>query len=358
MRHIISVISLILCIIGGFFMFSFFWSGTLYAEYAKLWDYRRLHPEFLPDTKVISLLDAGHHRTYADILWINMIQYIGDNIGNGKFSDYTPPLLAKITEMHPYFTKAYILWVLLSPSLDVDKPDYEKSKHIAEESLKLGIKGIEKTCDMKKIGVIHTKEMNTTLWNEEDIQNPCNDGMLPYYIAYVASNLWDTKEAEEYYKIASMNTDAPKASRFLWLLMRAKAGDYIEVAKKFLLIAVDGYDEDPYICRSNALEILKKIGNNTTLSLETIEWIGRKEKEILPPKDIHNPLAASATNCHDSTMRGIKQLYLSYIRDKSLPFPEISKWEELIEKKIIPFIPILEEQKASWENWTVIKMIW
>ncbi len=351
----ISRISLTLCIIGGFFVFSYIWSGILYAEYSKLWDYRRLHPEFLPDTKVISLLDAGHHTTYADILWINLVQYIGDNIGNGKFNDYAPPLLSRITEMHPYFTRAYILWLLLSPSLDPDKVGYEKNRLLAEKSLNLGLKGIEKTCNPNKLDIIRKREINTSLWNEKTLQNPCNDGMLPYYIAYIASNLWNTQEAEEYYKIASMNTDAPKASQFLSVLMRAKSGNLVDAAKKFLLIAIDGYDEDPYVCRINALEILKKIGNESIITLEKVKWIEKKEKEIQPPKDIHNPLSASATNCHDSTKRWIKQLYLAYIENASLSFPEVTTGDELIAKKIIPYIPKLEEQKTVWKNWTVRK---
>ncbi len=100
-----------------------------------------------------------------------------------------------------------------------------------------------------------------------------------------------------------MNTDAPKASQFLSVLMRAKSGNLVDAAKKFLLIAIDGYDEDPYVCRINALEILKKIGNESIITLEKVKWIEKKEKEIQPPKDIHNPLSASATNCHDSTKR-------------------------------------------------------
>lgn len=355
MRRIILSILLLVLIIGTFFLFSFVWSWKLYDEYSKLWDYRRLHPEFLPDTKTISLLNAGHTTTYADILWINMIQYIWDNIGNGKYIDYAYPLLTRITDMHPYFTRAYILWALLSPSVDPEKENYEKNKLITEWAIQLGVKGMEKTCDTKKIDIIRKKDINNNLWNEKDIQNPCHDGMLPYYIAYAESNVWNSQKAEEYYKIASMNSDAPKASQFLSILMRAKSGDLLEAAKKFLFIAIDGYDEYPYLCQNTSLDILKKIENDPSISQSTLEWIQKQEKKIHPPKDTHNPLAASATNCHDSTMRWIKYIYLTYIQERSRPFPDITKWEELVTKKIIPFIPKLEEQTIKWENWTVIR---
>ena len=54
----------------------------------KLWDYRRLHPEYQPDVKVVRAFDAGHTNSYADLLWINLLQYIADNVGNGKYTDY------------------------------------------------------------------------------------------------------------------------------------------------------------------------------------------------------------------------------------------------------------------------------
>ena len=54
------------------------------------------------------------------------------------------------------------------------------------------------------------------------LKDPCRDDMLAYNIAYTANELGDAKKAELYYKIASMNHDAPLASRFLGPLMRAR----------------------------------------------------------------------------------------------------------------------------------------
>ena len=275
-------------------------TGSSYQEYSKLWDYRRLHPEFLPDTRTITLLDAGHTTTYADSLWIGLIQYIGDNTRGNRFYEFTNTLVAKITELHPYFVSPYNLSVLLAPGVDREKEDYEKNKKIAEAALSLGKKGIETTCDREKIRKIHQQEVGNDLWNKESLKNPCSDGMLPYYSASVANNLGETALAASYYKLASMNDDAPKASRFLVLLTEAKEGDRLSVAKRFLLIGVEGYDEDPYICKDTLIEILKKLDKKDSLDQEFISWLTSKESLLTPYKNQNNPLASSPTNCYES----------------------------------------------------------
>ncbi len=122
---------------GIFFIFFRVNSGnTLYGEYMKLWDYRRLHPEYQPDVKMVRAFDAGHTNSYADVLWINLIQYIADNIGNGKYTDYATPLLDTISKLHPHFTRSYTLALLLTPSLDRDGIAFqEKNIDIGEKNL-------------------------------------------------------------------------------------------------------------------------------------------------------------------------------------------------------------------------------
>ena len=60
------------------------------------------------------------------------------------------------------------------------------------------------------------------LWDDAMLKDPCRDDMLAYNIAYTANELGDAKKAERYYKIASTNSGAPLASRFLGPLMRAR----------------------------------------------------------------------------------------------------------------------------------------
>lgn len=110
--------------IGAFFMIGSVNMKGSYLEYQNLFEYRRLHPELLPTPDSIRLTDAGHHNLYADIIWIQLIQYIGDNIGNGKYIDITEKLIHHIIEIHPHFTKAYEIGLLLTPSFDPESPSY------------------------------------------------------------------------------------------------------------------------------------------------------------------------------------------------------------------------------------------
>ena len=68
-------------------------------------------------------------------------------------------LVAKITELHPYFVSPYNLSVLLAPGLDREKVDYEKNKKIAQNALSIGTKGIEKTCNLEKRENINKREV-------------------------------------------------------------------------------------------------------------------------------------------------------------------------------------------------------
>lgn len=115
-------------------------SGKPYALYAELFYYRRLHPETLPDTRTAKLWASGHDTTYGSALWINLIQYIGDNTHNNIFLDFLYPVVEKITELHPHFPTPYIIATLLAPSIDKDSPEYESHLYLAREALKVGEK--------------------------------------------------------------------------------------------------------------------------------------------------------------------------------------------------------------------------
>ena len=112
-------------------------TGDLYGEYQKLWEYRRLNPEFLPDSQIAKITSAGHTTTYADVIWINMVQYIGDNATSGKYKTFLNPLIETIAELHPYFASPYNLALILSPILNADRPTYEADKKISTEALRI-----------------------------------------------------------------------------------------------------------------------------------------------------------------------------------------------------------------------------
>jgi hypothetical protein len=175
--------------------------------------------------------------------------------------------------------------------------------------------------------------------------------MLPYYTAYVAERLGEKKKAESYYKIASLNHDAPQVSRFLMLLAQANDGDRISAAEKFLLIGVGGYDESPYTCGMTLRDIIEKFGKKKIVTETDVGFLKEKEKTLTPPKDTKNPLSSSVTGCYESGTRAIKQFYLAYIDEVSQSYPQIATGSGLIASGALSSIPTLESQKG----WSVRK---
>ncbi len=318
-------------------------TGTLYGEYKKLWEYRRLHPDFLPNTAVAKLTSAGHTTTYADVIWINMVQYIGDNAASGKYKIFMNPLIQTITSLHPYFTSPYNLALVLSPILNADKPSYEADKKISTEALRIWESGMKLLCDQGRVEQILKNDFWNTLWNNPTLKNPCKDSMLPYNMAYTSSELWEIDSAEWYYKIASTSSGAPLASRFLGPLMRAREWDHRESAERFALIAIDGYDEAPYTCHTLAIETLTDLKQSPLRSL--VKILPLRESKLAAPKDTKNPLSISPTNCHDSMKRAMKQVYLAYITEIWEKYPKITTGKWLIDAWLISTIPSLEQQK-------------
>jgi hypothetical protein len=54
---------------------------------------------------------------------------------------------------------------------------------------------------------------------DPSLRNPCPSSTLPYYLGFTISQIGKRKtEGSDYYNIASMHDDAPKASRLLGLL--------------------------------------------------------------------------------------------------------------------------------------------
>ena len=119
-----------------------------YQEYESLITYRRLHPEFITPPSIARYIAVGHDTTYADITWLQTIQYIGDNIGNGGYINFTNTLIRTINALHPYFSKPYETSLLLAPviaSYDTGSVVTEKIKGI-RDSILIGEDGITHLC--------------------------------------------------------------------------------------------------------------------------------------------------------------------------------------------------------------------
>ena len=66
-----------------------------------------MRPDIFPSVLSLKLFDLGHHSMYADFLWIQLIQFVGDNAGGNRFLVFSHKLLQNITGLNPYFARPY-----------------------------------------------------------------------------------------------------------------------------------------------------------------------------------------------------------------------------------------------------------
>ncbi len=349
--------SLIIVITLSLAWWGFLSYGTTrgYSEYIAWWEYRRLHPELIASPSIIKLFDMWHTTSYASWTWLGLIQYIGDNVGGNRFLNFSHSILTQITYLHPYFTRPYEMDLIFAPlSSGENTTPQEKiaNKQIAMNAMYLGKQWITQLCDAKKIENIKTQKMWEQLWNNATLKNPCASGMLPYYLAFTTYQMGDNRaKAAEYYKIASMNADAPKASRILGILALSAEGDYMASALNFALVGSTGYDIDPYSCRSIAENLTRDIIEKRKPDTVWINELQKIDRELKDTRDESNPISNSSDNCYDMTTRSIKTIYLSYISDlakwtsakngadlikigklKNIPTLSIHKWYSVREK--------------------------
>lgn len=169
---------------------------------------------------------------------------------------------------------------------------------------------------MNKIEQIKTREISESLWNDTSLKNPCASGMLPYYLAFTTYQMGENRaKAAEYYKIASMNDDGPRASRVLGILALSAEGDYMASALNFALIGSSGYDVEPYSCRAVATTLIQDLIAKRKPDTNWINELGRADKNLKDTREEDNPISNSSDNCYDMTTRSIKSIYLSHIAD-------------------------------------------
>ncbi len=231
---------MIVSCIGIAIFASYIHSTRLYMQHAALWDYRRMHPDIIPSTNTLQTLATGHDTTYADIMWIRLIQFIAYNIGNGKYLDFTHTILIRIQELHPRFARAYEIDLLFLPTVspDSDAPDADKRRQVLKDGLAHYDTILPKICDMSKVTQIDALAFGSELWSRMDLADPCLSPQILYYMAArYDSDLLDKKKAARYYKIASMHGDAPPATRFLGILAYGNTGGHRDAALTFALLA-------------------------------------------------------------------------------------------------------------------------
>lgn len=141
--------------------------------------------------------------------------------------------------------------------------------------------------------------------------------MLPYYLAFAIQQSGKNKtEASDYYKLASLNDDAPKASRTLSILAKAAEGDHFASALNFFLLAATGYDKDPYTCQQLANNLIP-LATEKSLHRTQVASIIRYTDALEDTREKENPNSLASNNCYDMTLRGTRELLLAYITESA-----------------------------------------
>ena len=198
------------------------------------------HPEFIPTSQTVKIASSGYENVTADFYWLSAIQYIGSNAISAAYKKYLAVMINLIVDLNKFFTYPYRIALLLLPEVNdrYEKlPDSEANRNI-DAAVKIGLKGIENTCNKEKVALISQEFDLQKLWTENRYKNPCIDPNIPYYLAYVYYwNLHDGAKASQYYRITSANTDAPTGARIMAAIMQGKSGDREKAIMMFLSLA-------------------------------------------------------------------------------------------------------------------------
>lgn len=174
-------------------------------------------------------------------MWLGMIQYIGSNLSKGNYTNFSLKTIERITEISPKFSTAYewALWLMPIPQTSTLTYSDEEKNNL-QLPLQIANRGIMELCDLQKISTIEKMPINSQLWENESLKNPCKNGMIPYLIAFYGGQLMDEiKVAEKFYKVAGMQDDTPGASKILAILSTAPKDDPRTLASNFFLMAIE-----------------------------------------------------------------------------------------------------------------------
>jgi len=273
----LSILFVVILVIGSVSLFYWYGSSVGFSQYLKNVHQKRMHPNLIPSENMVRLASVGHELSYADFLWISLIQYVGDNIEDSAYLTFSTRMLDTITRINPQFAPGYEWALLLYPIPQNSLLEYDEAqKQAIQAPVAMGIRGMSALCDSAKLHTITHTPISLELWQDKALRNPCKSGLLPYYIAFYGGQLVKNAPiAEQYYTIAGMQDDAPEVSQILAVLSSAPEDDPRSIATKFSLLAVAAYDQDPYSCHTLANDTLEHLQRGPL----TPEWIRNTEEQ-------------------------------------------------------------------------------
>lgn len=331
-------------------------------------EYRRMHPEFIPSEKFFRISSAGHTTTYADSIWISLIQYVGDNIRDRGYDTFAPVLLDRIHSLHPSFTKPYEFSMLLLPTIFSNETGTgviakKKLVQIALDTLE---RDLGNFCNLDTVNAIKNTTRISDLWEKKELANPCRSGQIPYYMAFHYYNdLGQNQKAKEYYMIAAANTDTPIAGRYLIGLMDGESGDHFTAAFSLVSIALEGEDDESGQCTNASVETMKVIGKSLTtknITTDEVQHLSALESNLFknsPPKKTSTP----SIDCRDYFSRAMKQVFLAYVTNQAKAMEKetgktAKNSRELEQAGYLPFFPKMSETPDYNYYFNPVSSLW
>ena len=100
-----------------------------------------------------------------------------------------------------------------------------------------------------------------------------------------------------------MQDNAPRSTEFLGPIALANTTSPLDAAVSFFLIAEDGYDKEPYQCRTLVHSLHSDLKNKRVIDEKWITQIQKEEKLLKDPKDEKNFESLGVDNCYDYALR-------------------------------------------------------
>lgn len=136
--HTILISIILLFCFGGFYHFSL---GMGLQHHLTISAHRESKPDLIPTPEMVEIMSAGHSLTYADFLWISLIQHIGANILTQEYLTFSTEFLNTLTQVHTRFGPAYEWALLLLPVPQNSHLIYdEKEKSQLQKPLEIALR--------------------------------------------------------------------------------------------------------------------------------------------------------------------------------------------------------------------------
>lgn len=278
------------------------------------------HPELLPTPEIAKLSSFGFMNMFADIYWLQTIQYIGANVIDTEYKKYLGEMMDIITELNPYFESPYTIGQLLLPSSKERFEDYS-GKNITQDMLdgrNLWLKWISNFCDDEKIQLIEKEDDLWKITSNEKFTNPCKGYKIPYYLAYIYYfYLKEPHNAALYYKVVAAQDDAPQWAKTLAAIMQGKTGDRQKSLFMFLSLAQStSNSQDECFVFSQELGNVYSALNSWEILLtgELVKTIENLRLKVFPKMSEENEEELfDTTQCSNYLLKAVREFNLLYL---------------------------------------------